>query len=88
MNKIIRYEDRLRLLWKLRRQGLKVRMHSYEYFIGDGKRFIGVLCIYPLWNQAVFHLTKEYKNNENEKWIKIIIEEIWRTLGNIRVYTR
>ena len=43
------YEKRLELLEKLRERGAYVRMHAYEYLIGDGRSFYAILLLEP-WN--------------------------------------
>jgi len=40
-------QGRLRLLYLLKDSGFYVRMHAYEYVIGDGKRFIAIVLLEP-----------------------------------------
>jgi len=46
------YEGRLRLLFRLREAGFLVRMHAYEYIVGDGRRLVAILLLEPWARRA------------------------------------
>lgn len=47
------YGTRLKLLYRLRREGFYVRMHAYEYLIGDNKGFLALIFLEPWANRCL-----------------------------------
>ncbi len=43
-----RLDYRLKLLFSLRERGYYVRMHAYEYIIGNGEELIAILIVDPI----------------------------------------
>jgi len=41
------YENRLKLLRLLRERGYYVRMHAYEYLVGNGKELVAIVILEP-----------------------------------------
>ncbi|RLE70780.1 MAG: hypothetical protein DRJ43_01275 [Thermoprotei archaeon] len=50
---------RLELLMKLRERGFYVRMHAFEYLIGDGNKFIAILLVDPRGRIEMLELSSE-----------------------------
>ena len=72
------YDLRLELLRKIKKEGYYVRMHAYEYLIGDNKRFLCILFIEPILNRVeIFVVNKEF---QHIKRIKKIIREVCPTV--------
>jgi len=44
---IIRPENRVKMLIKLREMGFVARLHAYEYVIGNGKKIVGIFMLRP-----------------------------------------
>ena len=44
--------ERLRLLRELRERGFYVRMHAYEYLVGDDRGFLSIIFLEPLERRA------------------------------------
>lgn len=52
------YDKRLELLEKLKRRGAYVRMHAYEYLIGNGSSFYAILLLEPWNGRAILKVLK------------------------------
>ncbi|QOJ79104.1 hypothetical protein IG193_01155 [Infirmifilum lucidum] len=50
---------RLKLLLELRRRGLYVHMHAYEYILGYGGRIVGVVLLEPWRGTAELYAGEE-----------------------------
>ncbi len=50
------YEKRLELLWELKKRGFYVRMHAYEYLIGDGDKFKALIFLEPELERAILKI--------------------------------
>ncbi len=50
---------RLKLLLELRRRGLYVHMHAYEYILGYGGRIVGVMLLEPWKSTAELYVREE-----------------------------
>lgn len=70
-------DNRRSLVFRLMKEGFKVRMHGYEYFIRKGK-FICMLILYPYWSSAVI-----YRVEWNLKEFNEAIDRITRILREI-----
>ena len=47
------YGIRLKLLYRLKREGFYVRMHAYEYLVGDNKGFLALIFLEPWANRCL-----------------------------------
>ena len=65
------YAKRLELLWRLKKHGFYVRMHAYEYLIGDGDKFQALILLEPELKRAILKILNNSAGN-----VKNIIEEI------------
>ncbi|OYT25438.1 MAG: hypothetical protein B6U95_09335 [Thermofilum sp. ex4484_82] len=74
-----RYGIRLELLHKLKEKGFYVRMHAYEYIIGDYKRFHAIVFLEPEKNYAFIKVLGE------KEVIKEIEELIVKLDPNIHI---
>ena len=75
-------EGRLSLLQELRRRGFYVRMHAYEYLVGDEREFLCIILLEPQTGGAtVLQLRRRAANRITEAiksvdpGIRIIIED-------------
>ncbi len=75
------YAKRLELLWKLREYGFYVRMHAYEYLVGDGDRFHALILLEPGLKRALVKTLGE------EEIVKVIEKIIAGIDPNIRFET-
>jgi len=75
------YEKRLKLLWELKKRGFYVRMHAYEYLIGDGDRFKVLLFLEPELERAILKIL----DNSVARTRKTIEEVLFSIDPRIRV---
>ena len=77
-------ENRLRLLRQLKKHGYFVRMHAYEYIVGDGEKFIAIILLEPYFNRAaILWLSRQNTRDKNK------VLEIRRKIDeNIKIETR
>jgi len=65
---------------RLSESGFGVKQHCCEYFIIKNNRFVGVLSLFPSWNQALFYITIS-EDEESVKEILRITEEVFPELN-------
>lgn len=58
------YTTRLRLLYRLKKEGFYVRMHAYEYLVGDEEGFLALIFLEP-WTSRCFILPLRYSEKIN-----------------------
>ncbi|RLE84441.1 MAG: hypothetical protein DRJ41_03110 [Thermoprotei archaeon] len=58
----IKHEERLRLAYNIRKHGFYVRLHAYEYIVGDRTRFVAIVLLEPFLGRA---MVKIINNGEN-----------------------
>ena len=75
------YQNRIKLARMLRRCGLYVRMHAYEYLLGFRSCIIGVLLIEP-WNEIAY----VYLNETFNVPVKDIVATLSSLLKSIDPY--
>ncbi|AKG38356.1 hypothetical protein MA03_02435 [Infirmifilum uzonense] len=68
--------NRLRLAHELRRRGVYVRMHAYEYLLGYKGRIAGVLLLEPTRNRASLYLVSGATQTD----LEMIVEEALRQI--------
>ncbi|RLE87325.1 MAG: hypothetical protein DRJ96_00045 [Thermoprotei archaeon] len=59
MYPVLDLRTRLKIAWHLREHGFSVRMHSFEYLVGDGKRFVAIILVDPSGRAEVIKLSPE-----------------------------
>ncbi|MFB0562582.1 MAG: hypothetical protein ACETWM_15360 [Candidatus Lokiarchaeia archaeon] len=64
----------------LAEKGFQVRRHCCEYFLIRNNQFVGVLSLFPSWNQALFISTKNPEAEKSAAEILQIIKEIFPEL--------
>jgi len=71
-------EKRRELLYALLRAGFQARMHSYEYFIIKGGKFVSIVVLSPTWNMAKIERIgwNNRDSTESAEDIVIILREI------------
>jgi len=71
-------EKRRELLYALLRAGYRARMHSYEYFIIKGGKFVSIVVLSPTWNMAkIKRIGWNYRDStESAEDIEIILREL------------
>ena len=74
-------EKRREFLYSIIKNGFKVRMHSYEYFIRKEK-FVCIVILHPQWNSATIHrITWNMKESERAaEGIAKILKEVDPTI--------
>lgn len=53
---LTKWENRIYLASKIRELGLYVRLHAYEYIIGDYSKFIAIIMLEPFMRKAVIRV--------------------------------
>nr|MDO8079631.1 hypothetical protein [Candidatus Freyarchaeota archaeon] len=61
-------------------KGFKVRQHCCEYFLIRNNQFVGVLSLFPNWNQVLFTSTKTPKSEKAATEILELVKEIFPKL--------
>ncbi|MEM2145395.1 MAG: hypothetical protein QW279_08535 [Candidatus Jordarchaeaceae archaeon] len=83
------YLNTSKKLQELRRllveKGFKVKQHCCEYFLIKNNQFIGVLSLFPNWNQVILTSTKIPKT---EKAVTEILELVKKIFPKLEVETR
>lgn len=77
------FNERVKLYNDLKDRGFYVRMHAYEYIIGDYKKFKALILIEPFRN--IVYVKVLDKNDEEA--IKTIIQSIKSGDSQIRIVT-
>ncbi len=75
--------ERLRLLRELRERGFYVRMHAYEYLVGDDRGFLSIILLEPHKGEAtILRLRRKAVNQIVEAvtsvdpGIRIVVEDL------------
>ncbi len=75
------YADKAKKLQTLRNilieKGFQVRRHCCEYFLIKNNKFIGVLSLFPSWNQALLVSTNKQESQKVFPEILQIIKELF-----------
>ncbi|WXG40312.1 MAG: hypothetical protein WED07_05755 [Candidatus Freyarchaeum deiterrae] len=66
----------------LAEKGFRVRQHCCEYFLIRNNQFVGVLSLFPNWNQVLFTSTK---TPEAEKSTTEILESVKEIFPKLKV---
>ncbi len=62
------------------KKGFQVRRHCCEYFLIRNNQFVGVLSLFPSWNQALLISTKKPEAERSAVEILQVIKEIFPEL--------
>jgi len=68
-------DERLTLLYSLKKAGFYVRMHAYEYVLGYAGSIIGVLALHPGETAATLYLNK-YARSGSEHAVLSVLRSI------------
>ncbi|MEM3586428.1 MAG: hypothetical protein QXO71_03805 [Candidatus Jordarchaeaceae archaeon] len=87
------YLNTSRKLQELRRllieKGFKVKQHCCEYFLIKNDQFLGVLSLFPNWNQVLLTSTETPKSKKTAteilELVKKIFPEIKVEIRNIEI---
>jgi hypothetical protein len=61
-------------------KGFRVRQHCCEYFLIRNNQFVGVLSLFPNWNQVLFTSTKTPEAEKSAAEILGLVKEIFPKL--------
>ncbi|MDK2463875.1 MAG: hypothetical protein QI223_03750 [Candidatus Korarchaeota archaeon] len=75
--------ERLRLLRELRERGFYVRMHAYEYLVGDNRGFLSIILLEPREGEATILRLRRMAVNQIveaitsvDPGIRIVVEDL------------
>jgi len=58
-NLLLNHHGRWKLAKALREKGFYVRMHAYEYLVGDGRKLLAIVLLEPRLNKAYLYALDE-----------------------------
>ncbi len=70
-NPLVRWINRTYLASKIRELGLYVRLHAYEYIVGDYSKFIAIIMLEPFIEKVIIKIIN-YDENLLNKIISLI----------------
>jgi hypothetical protein len=62
------------------KKGFRVKQHCCEYFLIRNNQFVGVLSLFPNWNQVLFTSTKNPEAEKAATEILDLVKEIFPKL--------
>jgi hypothetical protein len=67
-------------------KGFRIRQHCCEYFLIRNNQFVGVISLFPNWNQVLFTRTRTQEAEKSTAEILELVKEIFPKLkAEIRV---